>query len=120
MSTVVIKVKAKKLKKGDSIPELENKSQKIVVVNNGDTIKWKYQNNVELTILPDAPFNDNPNQPPPNGKGEVMTVVNGATSEQIRIISYNIKTSDTDTELDPVIVIKEPDTFSYTINNRRE
>ncbi len=117
MSIVEIKIKAKKLKKGDSIPELEKKSQKVVEVYNGDTIRWKYQNNSELSILPDAPFTDDPSQTHLKGAGKAETTVNGATSAENRVISYNIKTSDTDTELDPVIVIKEPNPFPFIIKN---
>ncbi|NVK21966.1 MAG: hypothetical protein HWD86_05575 [Kangiellaceae bacterium] len=117
MSTVTIKVKSKKLKKGDSIPELDSKSQKVVIVNNGDTIKWKYDDSATITVNADTAFNSNSSSTTSSGKGETQVTVNGAVGLQDKIISYNISTSDTDAVLDPVIVVKDPEFKPSVLKN---
>lgn len=117
MSTVVIKVKSKKLKKGDSIPELDSKSQKCIEVEDGDTIKWKYHNDSDITISADTPFNNQSNNTKITGKGQVETQVSVSGNNKQKILSYDIITSDTNTELDPVIIIKTTPTFQFIEDN---
>ncbi|MRX26696.1 hypothetical protein [Kangiella sp. HZ709] len=115
MSTIIVNVKSKKLKKGDSIPELKDKSQKTIIAFNGDIIKWKYDNNSDITIDSDVSFDGKSNNTKLSAKSEVETTVNGATADEERIINYNISTADTDTQLDPVIIIRDesPNPFSF-------
>ncbi len=116
MATIHIKIKSKKLKKGDSIPRLDDPSQKCIEVEAGDTIKWKYDNDSDITISSNIPFNNQSNSTKLTGKGATETTVS-ADANNDRVISYNIETSDTDTELDPVIIVKNKPPFPFNIKN---
>lgn len=116
MATIVINVKSKKLKKGDSIPSLQDPSQKCIEVKAGDTIKWKYDNDSDITISANIPFNNQSNNTKLTGKGNTETTVS-ADAYNDRVISYNIETADTDTELDPVIIVKNKPPFPFNIQN---
>lgn len=108
---IEIGVTSRELVKGATMPKLVNQNQKCVVAHNGDTIRWVYP--AGITISANVPFNnDKPQETEITGEGTVETVVNGATDDNDKIIIYDIFTSDTDVELDPVIIIKTTPTMS--------